>query len=60
MFERFWRADSARSTPGTGIGLAIVRAAVLAHGGSVRAESEKGRGSRFIVRLPVSRAENPQ
>lgn len=57
VFERFWRADSARSTAGTGIGLAIVQAAARAHGGSAQVSSEPGRGSRFEIRLPLPNAE---
>ena len=53
VFERFWRADSARSTQGTGIGLAIVLAAAKAHGGSAQALSTPGEGCSFIIRLPA-------
>lgn len=54
IFERFYRTDESRSraTGGAGIGLSIVKAIVTAHGGTVEAQSEKGRGSRFIVRIP--------
>jgi len=52
VFERFWRADSARTTAGTGIGLSIVQAAVKAHGGEVSVRSEPGQGSCFTVRIP--------
>lgn len=59
VFERFYRVDSSRSrrTGGAGIGLAIVKSIVRAHGGSVEAVSGEGRGSRFIVRLPAAPEE---
>lgn len=55
VFERFWRADSARASQGTGIGLAIVRAAARMHGGEAYAESEAGKGSCFAIRLPYQK-----
>ena len=56
VFERFYRVDKARArqTGGTGLGLAIVRHVAEAHGGTVRVDSELGRGSTFTVSLPVS------
>ncbi|MBQ7784797.1 MAG: HAMP domain-containing protein [Clostridia bacterium] len=57
VFERFWRADSARAANGTGIGLSIVQSAVQAHGGSVTVSSDVGRGSRFVMTLPHQKTE---
>jgi two-component system, OmpR family, sensor histidine kinase BaeS len=56
VFDRFWRADPSRNrdTGGSGLGLAIVRNLVEAHGGTVGATSEPGRGSTFTVRLPAT------
>ena len=53
VFERFYRADQARSrrTGGTGLGLSIVKHAVQRHGGEVELWSRPGRGSTFTVRL---------
>ena len=54
VFERFYRTDSSRTrkTGGAGIGLAIAKSIVLAHGGKIWAESEEGKGSRFFLSLP--------
>jgi PAS domain S-box-containing protein len=60
VFDRFRQADSSstREHGGLGLGLAIVRHIVEAHGGSVRAESEgPGKGARFIVELPRTSTE---
>lgn len=56
IFERFHRADAsrARDTGRFGLGLAISKALVEAYGGSIRAESGLGRGTRMIVELPLS------
>lgn len=52
IFERFYQADPSRSGEGAGLGLSMAESIVGAHGGSIRAESEPGRGSTFFVTLP--------
>ena len=61
VFERFWRADRSRcrATGGAGVGLAIVRELVRAHGGHVDLRSKSGHGTTFQVRLPVTRRVAP-
>jgi two-component system phosphate regulon sensor histidine kinase PhoR len=54
IFERFFKADRARSTSGTGLGLAIARHLVEAHGGRIWAESEPGQGSSFFFTIPLA------
>lgn len=52
VFDRFYRADAARTTEGSGLGLAIVRGIVAAHGGTVEARNRAPRGASLVVRLP--------
>nr|WP_028610894.1 ATP-binding protein [Paenibacillus harenae] len=55
LFNRFYRTDEARArnSGGMGLGLAIAREFILAHNGTIEAESVVGQGSTFIVRLPI-------
>lgn len=55
IFERFYKADQARSSGGTGLGLAIARHLVQAHGGRIWVESQAGQGSTFFFSLPAVR-----
>jgi len=56
LFERFYRVDKARSreSGGTGLGLAIAKHIMLAHSGSIRAESDLNHGSTFLFTLPTA------
>jgi two-component system phosphate regulon sensor histidine kinase PhoR len=56
VFERFYKTDRSRKEGGTGLGLAVVKHTIEAHGGSVGAESEPGKGSTFWFRLPLAKA----
>ena len=52
VFDRFYRAASARTLPGSGLGLAIVRQVAEAHGGTATAEAARGGGTIIAIRLP--------
>jgi two-component system OmpR family sensor kinase len=56
VFDRFWRAQEVRGTPGTGLGLAIVRRVASAHGGSIQVRSTLGKGTTFVLRVPLTAA----
>jgi two-component system, OmpR family, sensor histidine kinase MprB len=53
VFDRFYRAESARSLPGSGLGLAIVQQVVASHGGSVRVNSPPDGGTLVHIELPI-------
>ena len=55
VFDRLWRGKTSNATSGSGIGLAVVRELVSAHGGTVTATSAPG-GATFTIRLPLQRA----
>jgi two-component system phosphate regulon sensor histidine kinase PhoR len=53
IFERFYKVDRARSGEGAGLGLAIAKHVVQAHGGNIWVESEEDKGSTFFFNLPL-------
>jgi signal transduction histidine kinase len=60
VFERFYRADSARAEEGVGLGLSIARQIAEAHGGTIEARSKLGVGSTFVLLLPRGKRGPPQ
>jgi signal transduction histidine kinase len=59
VFERFFRADGARSTAGSGLGLAVVKHIIEAHGGRAMVESPPGAGAKIRLQLPEVRVALP-
>jgi signal transduction histidine kinase len=53
LFERFYRVDRARELGGSGLGLALCKSIVDAHGGTISFTTEVGQGSNFVVRLAL-------
>ena len=58
IFERFYKTDKSRAGQGSGMGLAIAKHIVEAHGGEIKVRSEEGKGSTFSFNLPV--LQSPQ
>jgi two-component system sensor histidine kinase BaeS len=52
VFDRFWRGDKSRSERAhSGLGLAITKQLILAHGGTIEVQSEVGKGTTFTIEL---------
>jgi two-component system sensor histidine kinase KdpD len=60
LFDKFYRAPTAVAAPGAGIGLAISKGLVEAHGGTIDVESEPGAGTTFRFTLPLARRARPE
>ncbi len=58
IFEKFYRVPSTRHTGGAGLGLAIVREIIAAHGGEIEVSSQPGKGTTFTFTLPAIRFSN--
>jgi signal transduction histidine kinase len=54
LFDRFYRVDSSRASPGAGLGLAIAQEIARSHGGRIEVSSQVGQGTHFTVTLPDS------
>ena len=60
IFERFYRGDKSHSTEieGTGLGLSITKSVIVLHRGVIKVSSMLGKGTTFMVRIPLVRQEN--
>jgi signal transduction histidine kinase len=54
LFESFYRATNVKNIQGSGLGLSIVKEFTEMHGGTIEVDSDEGKGSEFIVELPLS------
>ena len=59
VFDRFYRAESARSPDGAGLGLALVKSIVELHGGSATIQSEVNHGTTVVLKFPAAPPSNP-
>ena len=59
IFDRLWRGRDAQQVAGSGIGLAVAREIVVAHGGAIEASSPQGFGTTVTIRLPSSTGLSP-
>ena len=53
IFDKLFRGRGHASTPGAGLGLAICRSIIQAHGGTIHAEARPDKGARFVIELPI-------
>ena len=58
LFDAFYRASDSGRAQGSGLGLAVAKGLVEAHGGRVRVENREGGGARFVFTLPLPAAES--
>jgi len=54
IWDRLYRGDASRHEKGLGLGLSLVRAVALAHGGNAAVDSKPGEGSVFTLRIPAA------